>query len=385
MVLMIHRFGAPAHAGGMPPNGRQSWIPYPRPTRRLCTPKVISKSRTDTLLQGILTGAALAAKLLPAITGIIRFNFTATVLPMIAVDNLIFEYPGVRALDRASFTIPQGRVTALVGPNGAGKTTLLRCMAALEQPVSGRIEIGGIDVLEQPRACHRIIGYLSDFFGLYQRLTVRQCLHYVARAQGIAAADCPAAIADVARSLQIEDRLDQYPGELSRGLRQRLAIAQAIIHKPAVVLLDEPASGLDPEARHQLAELFLQLQRQGMTLVVSSHILAELEAYSSDMLVLRQGRIVEHAALNAPAQHKPFRLQLAAAIPQLADILRKLPGLELVRTDQDRLAIVNLESEGLSQHRALKALLDAGLPVCEFAPAAVNLQDAYLQTLDKQP
>ncbi len=304
---------------------------------------------------------------------------------MITVDDLIFEYPGVRALDRASFTVPQGRITALVGPNGAGKTTLLRCMAALEQPVSGRIEIGGIDVLEQPRACHRIIGYLSDFFGLYQRLTVRQCLHYVARAQGIAAADCAKAIAEVSHGLQIEDRLDQYPGALSRGLRQRLAIAQAIIHKPAVVLLDEPASGLDPEARHQLAELFLQLQRQGMTLMVSSHILAELEAYSTDMLVLRQGRIVEHAVINAPATRKPFRLLLAGAIPQLAETLQSLVGLELVRTDQDLSAVINLDSDGNSQYQVLKALLDAGLPVCEFGPATVNLQDAYLQTLHKQP
>lgn len=304
---------------------------------------------------------------------------------MIAVDNLIFEYPGLRALDRVSFTIPQGRVTALVGPNGAGKTTLLRCMAALEQPVSGRIELGGIDVLEQPRACHRIIGYLSDFFGLYQRLSVRQCLHYVARAQGIAAADCAAAIADVSRDLQIEDRLDQYPGALSRGLRQRVAIAQAIIHKPAVVLLDEPASGLDPEARHQLAELFLQLQRHGMTLMVSSHILAELEAYSTDMLVLRQGRIVEHAVINAPSPRKPFRLLLAAAAPALAETLQKLQGVELVRTDRDLSAVINLDSDSNSQHQVLKALLDAGLPVCEFGPAAVNLQDAYLQTLHKQP
>ncbi|WP_445370716.1 ABC transporter ATP-binding protein [Methylomonas sp. HW2-6] len=304
---------------------------------------------------------------------------------MITVDNLIFEYPGVRALDRASFSVPQGRITALVGPNGAGKTTLLRCMAALEQPVSGSIEIGGIDVLEQPRACHRIIGYLSDFFGLYQRLTVRQCLHYVARAQGIAAADCVAAIADVAKGLQIEERLDQYPGALSRGLRQRVAIAQAIIHKPAVVLLDEPASGLDPEARHQLAELFLQLQRQGMTLMVSSHILAELEAYSTDMLVLRQGRIVEHAVINAPTLRTPFRLVLAGAYPQLAETLQKLQEVELVRTDQDRMAIVNLENDGDRQHQVLKALLDTGMPVCEFGPATVNLQDAYLQTLHKQP
>ena len=177
---------------------------------------------------------------------------------MINVEQLIFEYPNLRALDEVSFHIPQGSITALVGPNGAGKSTLLRCMAGLDQPMSGNIRINDIDVLEHPRECHRIIGYLSDFFGLYDRLTVRQCLHYVARAQGIAEADCAAAIDKISSGLYINDRLDVLAGTLSRGLRQRVAIGQAIIHSPRVVLLDEPASGLDPEARHELAELFLK-------------------------------------------------------------------------------------------------------------------------------
>lgn len=303
---------------------------------------------------------------------------------MIAVDNLIFEYPGLRALDDVSFRVAPGSITALVGPNGAGKTTLLRCMAALEQPVSGAINIAGIDVLEHPRECHRIIGYLSDFFGLYQRLTVYQCLHYVARAQGIDDGDCDAAIIDVGRRLHIDDRLQMRPGELSRGLRQRVAIAQAIIHKPKLILLDEPASGLDPEARHELAELFLDLQRQGMTLLVSSHILAELEAYCTDMLVLRQGRIVEQVAIKSSTQHKPFKLLLAHPVANLAGVLQQLSQISLIKTEQDSLALVQIPDDVQQQYETLKALLALGLPVCEFAPAASNLQDAYLQTI-RQP
>ncbi|MGD0961180.1 MAG: ABC transporter ATP-binding protein, partial [Methylomonas sp.] len=230
---------------------------------------------------------------------------------MITVDQLVYEYPGVRALDDVSFQISQGSITALVGPNGAGKTTLMRCMAALDQPLRGRIMIDTLDVLQQPRSCHRMIGYLSDFFGLYQRLTVRQCLYYVARAQGIADRDCAAAIARVSRCLRLDDRLEKKPGELSRGQRQRVAIAQAIIHQPRFLLLDEPASGLDPEARQLLAELFLDLQSQGMTLLVSSHILAELEAYCTDMLVLRQGRLVEKVAVKARNRQPIYKLLLA--------------------------------------------------------------------------
>jgi ABC-2 type transport system ATP-binding protein len=177
---------------------------------------------------------------------------------LISVKNLIFEYTGFRALNNISFTIPQGSITALVGPNGAGKTTLLRCLSALEQPLNGSINIDNVDILEQPRLCHRKVGYLSDFFGLYDRLTVRQCLHFVARAQGIAEHQCEPAVISVAKKLNIADRLETTPAMLSRGLRQRVAIAQAIIHQPKVVLLDEPASGLDPEARHSLANLFVE-------------------------------------------------------------------------------------------------------------------------------
>ncbi len=300
---------------------------------------------------------------------------------MIAVDKLIFEYPGLRALDDVSFRIEQGSITALVGPNGAGKTTLLRCMAALDQPVGGVITIDGIDVLEKPRDCHRIIGYLSDFFGLYQRLTVRQCLHYVARAQGIADEACDSVITDVVRRLHIEDRLDMRPGELSRGLRQRVAIAQAIIHKPKVVLLDEPASGLDPEARHDLETLFLDLQNQGMTLLVSSHILAELEAYCTDMLVLRQGRIVEQVAVKSHAQSHPYKLVLAQPIENLATVLQTLTDITVLKIESNQQVLLQIPGDQVQRHAALKAILALDLPVCEFAPAASNLQDAYLQTI----
>ncbi len=300
---------------------------------------------------------------------------------MIAVKNLVFDYPGIRALDNVSFTISAGSITALVGPNGAGKTTLIRCMAALERPVSGSIEIAGIDVAEHPRACHRILGYLSDFFGLYQRLTVRQCLHFVARAQGIPEMDCETAISTVSQYLNIVDRLDQRPGELSRGLRQRVAIAQAIIHKPRLILLDEPASGLDPEARHELAELFLDLQRQGMTLLVSSHILAELEAYCSDMLILRQGQVVEQVTITNADARQTLKLSLTHPLERLGTLLRQIEEIKLVKIEHNQTAWLEVSNNPEQQHRLLKTLLEQGLPVCEFAPASHTLQDAYLQTI----
>lgn len=300
---------------------------------------------------------------------------------LITVENLIFEYTGFRALNNINFAIPTGSITALVGPNGAGKTTLLRCLSALEQPLQGSIIIDSIDILEQPRLCHRKIGYLSDFFGLYDKLTVRQCLYFIARAQGIESQNCEKAIEIVSKRLNIHERLDVTPAQLSRGLRQRVAIAQAIIHEPKVVLLDEPASGLDPEARHSLAELFLELKQQGMTLIVSSHILAELEAYSSDMLILREGKIVEQIVIkNHASQYKTFKVVLSQPIDYLAQTLARIEFLSHIVVDKAQ-AVFQLNGDVNCQHQVLKILLEQNLPVCEFSQVSTNFQDVYLSTV----
>lgn len=217
---------------------------------------------------------------------------------MISVNNLTFDYPGKRALQHVSFSIEPGSITALVGPNGAGKSTLMRCIAALETPSSGSIHVDGLDVLENPREAHALMGYLPDVFGLYGELSVEQCLRYHAMVQKISKQDQKAAVERVAIRMQIQDLLFQEVKTLSRGQLQRLAIAQAIIHHPKVLILDEPASGLDPEARSHLSQLLILLAKEGITMLVSSHILAELEDYCTHMLVLRDGRIVKHCAID---------------------------------------------------------------------------------------
>ena len=198
-------------------------------------------------------------------------------IEVIKVVDLNYEYPGLRALEDINFSIAPGSITALVGPNGAGKTTLMRCLAGLTKPLQGEISVYGVDVIKSPRESHLLMGYLADSFGVYNDLTVRQCLTYVAMAQRIEQESISKRVEQVARDLDLEHKLENQAQELSRGMRQRLAIAQAIIHEPKVLILDEPASGLDPEARFELAELFVRLRDAGMTLLVSSHILAELE------------------------------------------------------------------------------------------------------------
>ncbi len=232
---------------------------------------------------------------------------------MITVENLCFDYPGKRALNNISFTIPTNSITALVGPNGAGKTTLLRCVAALEDFTSGKIVIEQdtekYKVEEEPRKIHKITSYLSDFFGLYEDLTVSQCLTYLAWSKGCPPHLVANQIEIAAQKLQLEAYLSIKASKLSRGLRQRLAIAQSIVQEPKILLLDEPASGLDPQARYDLSKLLLELQTHGLTILVSSHILSELEDYSTHMIVIDHGKILDHRPLIQDGSKPPQSMQ----------------------------------------------------------------------------
>jgi len=302
---------------------------------------------------------------------------------MIEINNLTFDYPGHRALDNVTLTVASGSVTALVGPNGAGKTTMMRCIAGLETPLTGSITVGGMDVIEQPRAVHRIMGYLSDFFGLYQDLSVARCLEYAAAAQGLPEADIAAAVERTAERLDLTGKLHQLSGSLSRGQRQRVAIGQAIIHQPKVLLLDEPASGLDPEARASLAALFRQLQADGMTLLVSSHILAELDEYSTHMLALRDGRILENRELkpaHLAATHRTLHLDLAQPDARLPEWLQAYAQATLKQASAAH-AEFDFHGDLHAQAALLKALVHEGFAVSSLAEHKENLQQSYLRSV----
>ncbi len=301
--------------------------------------------------------------------------------PAIEVSGLLFEYPGVRALDDVSFSVAEASVTALVGPNGAGKTTLLRCLAGLEEPLLGSIHVAGVDVLEEPRAVHRRIGYLSDFYGLYDALTVRQCFAHAAASHGVADEALEAAVVRTAERLGLGELLARRAAELSRGQRQRVAIGQALIHDPQVLMLDEPASGLDPEARHSLAVLFTRLAGEGMTLLVSSHILAELDEYSTHMLVMRQGRIIESKALGESVPGAQLvHVAFAREVPGLAQALGSIAGVRVVEAGASE-ATLEIAGDRGRQGEVLRELVLAGLPVSAFAEARENLHQSYLRTV----
>lgn len=297
---------------------------------------------------------------------------------VITVEHLVYEYPGKRALEDVSFKLEPKTITALVGPNGAGKTTLIRCLAALAPPFSGNITIAGFNTVDAPREIHKNLGYLSDFYGFYDDLSVEQNLSYFAWSHGVPFEDTQKKVDKAMNRLQLDNYRLQAAGTLSRGLKQRLAIAQAIVHEPELIILDEPASGLDPEARIQLSQLFVELNQAGATLIVSSHILAELEDYCTQMLVMRDGKITDFQQITDASPSLIYKITLSEAAELYLTKLSALSNKVTVLEHQGNLMTMQYISDDRNQATLLKDLILLGLPVVEITQVKHRLQDLYL-------
>ena len=236
----------------------------------------------------------------------------------------------------------------------------------------------GLDVEDDPRGVHAAIGYLPDFFGLYDELTIRQSLTYAARSRGVAQVDVAPAVEAAAARVQLTERLDQRAGELSRGLRQRLAIGQTVVHRPQVLLLDEPAAGLDPEARRSLSDLILKLAAEGMTIVVSSHILAELEDYCTQMLMIRDGQVAGGGVVAAGGAISDQTLIEVSFTDPPSDLLARLTALGLKTAANTASSAVLHLDPGQTESDLIAILIGAGLKVRAFGPARNSLEAAYL-------
>ncbi len=265
----------------------------------------------------------------------------------------------------------------MVGPNGAGKTTLLRCLAALDDPLSGRIVIDGLDTQVSPRRAHMKLGFLQDFFGVYDTLTVKQNLLHAAAAMRVPRAHIPEAARTAVLAVGLDDYIDRRAHELSRGLRQRLAIARTIIHNPKLLLLDEPASGLDPDARRELSDLIKSLQARGTTIIVSSHILTELQDYSTHMLSVRDGRVKPVVAIGGqtPEGHR-LALTVVGAADKALEMLRTIPAVSDIR-ETGRQVFFNFSGSESEQAGLLRGLMAGDVQVTEFRVASENLEQLY--------
>ena len=210
-------------------------------------------------------------------------------VPAIRVRHLWHRFGNIDVLRDVSFEVGQGEIFGFIGPNGAGKTTTIRVMATLLEPLSGRVEIDGIDVAVDPERVRRIIGYMPDHAGVYERITVREFLDFFAAAYAVPDPSVVSTVIELTELVKLQDRL---VAELSKGMKQRLQIARILLHDPKVLVLDEPASDLDPRARIEVRDLLLELRELGKTIFLSSHILTELSDVCTSVGILERGALV---------------------------------------------------------------------------------------------
>jgi len=302
---------------------------------------------------------------------------------VIELIHLRKEYDELVAVQDLNLTIPQGEIFGLIGPNGAGKTTTIRMACGLLAPTVGRALVNGIDVAAEPERAQQSIGYLSDFFAVYEDLKVWEYLDYFAHAYRVAEGDIAARVTEVIGQVSLEVKRDAMIRGLSRGMKQRLGIARAIIHRPKVLLLDEPASGLDPKARLELRNLLRSLRDQGSTILISSHILTELEGFCTSIGIMEKGRMVRSGRIDevTAAENLARDLRLSWLGDATALLEQKLGGHVHVSNLQLGTGTGTFQFAGSDEELAqlLSDLVASGVRVKTFAEIKQTVEDLYMK------
>jgi len=300
--------------------------------------------------------------------------------PGIIATGVRRSFGDVHAVRDVTLEARAGAVTGLVGPNGSGKTTLLLMLASLLAPDAGEVRIGGVDPVADPAAARAIVGWMPDALGAWPSLTARETLVTTARLYGIGRDEAAAGAARLLAEVGLDALADRPARVFSRGQKQRLGLARALVHDPRVLLLDEPASGLDPQARIELRTLLRRLAAEGRTVLISSHVLSELEEVVDDAVFLVEGATVSSERVAAAAtRQRTWRIRLAdrdarAAVLPIAQTL----GLDAALVPIDRRDVLVAFVTDADAAAALGALIAAGLPVAEFAAATGMLEHTFL-------
>ncbi len=312
----------------------------------------------------------------------------ATSEPVIDVRDVVHSFKGRRALDHVSFQVMPRSLHGFVGPNGAGKTTSLRIICTLLRPQQGSVRVFGHDVVYDTREVRRQIGFMPDHFSTYRQMTVYEYIDFFAAAYGLALKQRTQTIDDVLSLTDMSGRQDDLIGGLSRGMQQRVSLARVLVNDPQVLLLDEPASGLDPRARIELMEILKELKSMGKTIFISSHILSELAELCDAVTVIDRGQIrysgSMHDLLTKTGQHPSYRLTLDQERPELAARLEQLPGILRIEPLAGRPELrVTFDDTITTTNALLRQLLDWEIPVLGFAVDRRHLNEAFMDLTER--
>ncbi len=311
---------------------------------------------------------------------------------IVRATGLVKRYDRTVAVAGLDLDIAEGEIFGLVGPNGAGKTTILRILATLLVPDQGDAEIAGASVRRNPNDVRRVIGFMPDSFGVYDDMRVWEYLDFFARCYGISAERRRRMIGDLLELVDLGSKRDAYVQGLSRGMQQRLCLAHALVHDPSVLLLDEPASGLDPRARVELRELLRELRSLGKTIIVSSHILPELEELCTSVAIVDHGQVLAHGKV-ADIERRlrvgaVFRIRVLGERESLEAARAWFAGqADVVTADllEDGQVEIGFHGDDEGSARLLAMAVGSGMRVATFSRAASDLEELFLQVTAPDP
>jgi ABC-2 type transport system ATP-binding protein len=303
---------------------------------------------------------------------------------MIEIKGLTKRFGSLTAVDNLTLSVGPGEVFGFIGPNGAGKSTTMKILACLLAPDAGTATVGGLDVMRDGDRIRRLLGYMPDFLGVYDDLTVDEYLQFFAAAFGIPRKRRRGVIDSVLELTDLTGKKRSMVDSLSRGMQQRLGVARVLIHEPRVLLLDEPASGLDPRARIEMRSLLTELGRMGKCLMVSSHILTELGEMSTSIGIIERGRLLYAGSLaDALARARAgeriaIRLEEGGDSDAAAERLRNDSRVARVARENGQM-LVDLTPGEHGHHFVLELLISGGHRIAAFTPQPIKLEDAFLK------
>jgi ABC-2 type transport system ATP-binding protein len=301
---------------------------------------------------------------------------------MIEVSNFTKRYGDFVAVDNLSFSIGKGEIFGFIGPNGAGKSTTIRFLATLLRPTAGEGRVSGFSVTAEPMAVRRVIGFMPDDFGVYDGMKVWEFLDFFAVAYEIPRSFRKKIIGEVLDLLELNHKRDDYVNGLSKGMKQRLCLAKTLVHDPPVLILDEPASGLDPRARLEMKALLTELKQMGKTILISSHILSELADFCTSIGIIERGKLLAAGSIQQIQQqirsHRVLKVRvLGETTDHAAEILRDDSSIRQVESF-DHTVTAEFEGQDQDMARLLDRLIQAGIAVQSFAEEPLSLEEVFM-------
>lgn len=304
---------------------------------------------------------------------------------MISLSNVRKVYGRLVALDDVNLEISEGETFGFIGPNGAGKSTAMKILSCLLRPTSGLATVCGLDVTRSGDEIRKMVGYMPDYLGVYDDLTVDEYLQFFAAAFGIRGKQRRSTVEQVLELTDLTEKRHAMVESLSRGMQQRVGVARVLIHDPKVLLLDEPAGNLDPRARIELRELISELRRMGKTIVISSHILSELGEMCTSIGIIERGRLLYSGNIKDALARAEMSEQVVVALEtggvkaaMVADVLSRSALYRAEAEGEDRL-VVTVTGVTRGHHDLIEALIAAGARIASFTPRQVRLEDAFLR------